>query len=98
MATVTAKGLKNGKAIEVTCWIDGDVVRCAIDGKDDQALEAELLFHVLDDLPIGGTYYPETMALRVVAALDGAFFDHAPDELHAVGVDEIIPYEEGVIY
>ena len=98
MATIKAKGPRDGKSISVECQIDGEVVRCLFDGKDDLALEADLLFHALSDEPIGGTYYPETMALKVLAALSGAFFDRAPDEIHATGIDEEIPNEEGVIY
>lgn len=98
MITIDAKGDKGGKRIEVHVDIIGTDARYEFNGSADYTLEAQIMTRL--GKPIGGTYYPKTLPLQIVAVLSGYFYDTGADELHVGGDEpiETIPFKEGVIY
>lgn len=95
MTRIEAQGKLNKKTMTVT-WTDGALL---FNGASDPILEADLRRIAADDPAIGGTYYPRTEALRMLAALDGYFFDRAPESILVEGdIGEEIPGEPDVIY
>ena len=94
---ITATGTKNGETISAVCDGDGEDFSYTFNGKENPALEAELVYEANAGRAIGGTYFPETWPLKLVTALDGWFFDRPP-EIEVDGDLEEIPSEDGVIY
>ena len=94
MTRIEASGKLNGKALTVI-WEDGAL---QFDGADDPIREADLRGIVASGPAIGGTYYPETEALQMIAALTGYFFDRPPEITVEGELEEEIPGEPGVIY
>lgn len=94
MTKIEAHGKLNGKATTVT-WED-DALQ--FNGARDPVLESDLRGIVARGPAIGGTYYPETEALRMIAALTGYFFDRPPEITVEGELEEEIPGEPGVIY
>lgn len=98
MAKIIAKGKKNGKAITVECDCDDYGASMLFNGAKNTNYEAEVIMAALSGVAIGGTYYPETLPLQIVAALENSFFDRRPSSLDVDGEIEQIPGEEGVVY
>ena len=98
MIKISAKGKKNKKDMAVECTVKDGVAAYTFNGKQSAELEEDLR-RWLEWTPIGGTYYPKTLALQIVAALDSRFFDRSPD-VHVSGDEllETVPYKKGVIY
>ena len=98
MITIDAKGDKDGNQIDVHVDVIDSDARFIFNGKSDYQLEAQIMTRL--GKPIGGTYYPKTLPLQIVAVLSGYFYDTGADELHVGGDEtiETIPFKEGVIY
>lgn len=98
MIEITASGRRKRKDMTVHCIVADGVSTYLFNGQPDATL-AEEIRRKLEWTAIGGTYYPETVPLQIVAVLASAFFDRSPD-LHVSGDEplETIPYKKGVIY
>ena len=95
MKQIQATGKVKGEAVKVE-WFDD--IGFLFNGEKDGGYETDILYELSQDRPIGGTYYPETEKLKIVAVLEGRFFDRHPETLEIYGDIEQIPHEEGVIY
>lgn len=95
---ITATGKRNGDAITVICDGDNNAFVFTFNGTENDSLQNILTAQANAGVIIGGTYYPETFALKLVAALTGWFFDEPPETLEVDGDIEQIPFEDDVIY
>ena len=98
---IEANGIYNGQPLTVVCESDGesDSFAYSFNGSENKGLEYMLTAEADAGHAIGGTYYPETLALKLVTALDGWFFDYPPqDEIKVDEELEEIPFEPDVIY
>ena len=94
---ITAQGKRGKKTIKVRCEGDADYFVYTFNGSEDIELEADLVYEALQNHPAGGTYFPETFALKLVTALRGWFFDK-PAHVDVDGELEEIPGDEDTIY
>lgn len=99
MTTIKATGKKSGKDLAIVCEVDGDVPGFTFNGRKDNNLEIEILLQI-GSVAIGGTYWPQTVPLQIVAVLRSGFFDMDPDIIVEGDLEEIPePAEEkGAIY
>lgn len=95
---IEAVGNVNGVKTTVVCEGDGEQFNYLFNGVENDELRELLRIRTEENHPIGGTYYPQTWALKLVATLDGWFFDSPPKRLDVDGEIESIPYEKGLIY
>jgi hypothetical protein len=99
MTTIKATGKKSGKDLDIVCEVDGDVIDFTFNGQKNIGFELEILFRT-NQTAIGGTYWPQTLPLQIVAVLRNGFFDRDPDITVEGDLEEIPePAEEkGAIY
>lgn len=97
MVTIQSTGKKNGKKTEVVFECYDEYAEGRFNGKPDQEMEMDVI-RQLPTVMVGGTYRPQTLALKIVGVLTSGFFDLPPDRVDVIGDIEQIPYEEGVIY
>lgn len=96
MTIIKATGKRNNKKIVVVCECDNEKADFAFDGEQNIRMAAEILVKVSTAV-IGGTYYPETLPLKILAVLESDFFDFPP-AISVEGELEEIPGEKGVVY
>lgn len=86
---IIASGKKDGKKIIVE--VSGqEKFEYRFNGEKDDQLEMEI-WQQIGDFPVGGTYWPETEAMQILAVLVAGFYDRPPVILLAEGIDEEIP-------
>lgn len=97
MIEVTAKGIRDGNEILVECDFKGNDISFLFNGDIDYDLEGVILNEMEEHHAIGGTYFPTTKKLNLIAVLEGYFFDYNPD-VKVVGDVESIPYKKRAVY
>lgn len=91
---IKATGKYKGRLMTVEVTDEYGGILYLFNGKPDAVMKYEILDRIEDGVLIGGTYIPETDALRIYAALEGYFFDRNPD-ITAEGITEEIPLPDG---
>ena len=95
---IEATGELRGKKTTVVCVDNGEGFAFTFNGKENDSLQMRLEAIIDSGVSIGGTYYPETIALKIVAALEAYFFDSPAQNISVDGDLEQIPFEEDTIY
>ena len=91
---IEAKGKKDGAQLTVSVFDDNGSISCLFNGEVNLPYLFELEEMIeADELLIGGTYKPKTIALKYRAALE-MFFDRSPI-IEASGITEEIPQPAG---
>ena len=97
MATIIAKGIKDGLQLEVIC-ADIDGIRFLFNNLKDELREREIRRMMAERPLIAGTFSPdENSMLNVLNILQYLYFDKPPD-IETAGEFETMPYEKGVVY
>lgn len=93
---IKAKGIKNGKRIELEANKKRGEWYFTFNGQFDAVLEEELLEKMSEAHPFAGMRYPENEEQRLASVVEGFFFDVSPDSVYVSFDLEKTPDEEGV--
>lgn len=98
MGTITVKGKRQGKPLEVLFEIEDNTAEITFNGSADFFLEDELLFEIKSRHPLGGTYFPPKNSPEYYLAGCYYFFDKVLSvECEGIEFSEM-ENEKGVVY
>ena len=98
MTVITAEGSKDGKNLKIIMRYDGEVItEFSFNGQENIESELEIMAQA-SRTAIGGTYWPKTIPLQILAVMKNGFFDHDPEIMVEGELEEIPEPEKGVLY
>lgn len=98
MAAITARGIYEGRRLEVICIERDGKLIFLFDKHKDEHKQRALLQEMKKRYPFAGTYIPaENSILNALNVLSYYFFDELTD-VETTGTFEEMPHEDGVVY